>query len=108
MKFDRKQGERLYEALFPVAEECLRVLKPGGFALWFSAPRLAHKMTAALEDAGFEIRDIMACRYEGQAKAFTQDHFVRRCTDLSEEEKDVLIASMNGRKTRTPNRRWKR
>lgn len=37
--------------------ECLRVLKPGGHLLAFGAPRSYHRMTVAIEDAGFEIRD---------------------------------------------------
>jgi len=39
------------------ATECLRVLKPGGHLLAFSAPRMAHRLTSAVEDAGFEVRD---------------------------------------------------
>ena len=41
-------------------EEVLRVLKPGGYLLAFSAPRTYHRLTSGLEDAGFEIRDAMA------------------------------------------------
>ena len=37
--------------------EVLRVLKPGGHLLAFGAPRTYHRMTCAIEDAGFEIRD---------------------------------------------------
>jgi site-specific DNA-methyltransferase (adenine-specific) len=37
--------------------ECLRVLKPGGHLLAFSGSRTYHRMTCAVEDAGFEIRD---------------------------------------------------
>jgi hypothetical protein len=37
--------------------ECLRVLKPGGHLLAFSGTRTYHRMTCAIEDAGFEIRD---------------------------------------------------
>lgn len=37
--------------------ECLRVLKPGGHILAFSGSRTYHRMTVAIEDAGFEIRD---------------------------------------------------
>lgn len=37
--------------------ECLRVLKPGGYLLAFGATRTYHRMTVAIEDAGFEIRD---------------------------------------------------
>jgi site-specific DNA-methyltransferase (adenine-specific) len=39
------------------AAECLRILKPGGHILSFSAPRTYHRMATAFEDAGFEIRD---------------------------------------------------
>ncbi|MGA2452727.1 MAG: site-specific DNA-methyltransferase [Solirubrobacteraceae bacterium] len=39
------------------AAECLRVLRPGGHLLAFSAPRMSHRLTSAVEDAGFEIRD---------------------------------------------------
>jgi DNA modification methylase len=39
------------------ASECLRVLKPGGHLLAFSGSRTYHRMTVAIEDAGFEIRD---------------------------------------------------
>lgn len=41
-------------------EEALRVIKPGGYLLAFSAPRTYHRLTSGLEDAGFEIRDAMA------------------------------------------------
>jgi transcriptional regulator with XRE-family HTH domain len=37
--------------------ECFRVLKPGGHVLAFGGTRTHHRMTCAIEDAGFEIRD---------------------------------------------------
>jgi site-specific DNA-methyltransferase (adenine-specific) len=37
----------------------LRVLKPGGHLLAFGGTRTAHRMAAAIEDAGFEIRDML-------------------------------------------------
>jgi site-specific DNA-methyltransferase (adenine-specific) len=37
--------------------ECLRVLKPGGHILAFSAARTYHHLAITLESAGFEIRD---------------------------------------------------
>ena len=98
MKFTSQQGKDLYRFLLPVAEEWRRVLKPGGFVLCFSQPRLAHRTTAAIEDAGFEIRDLLAWRYEGQAKAFSQEHFIRK-SRLPEKEKQRRIAALNGRKT---------
>lgn len=41
-------------------EEALRVIKPGGYLLAFSATRTYHRLTSGLEDAGFEVRDCMA------------------------------------------------
>lgn len=38
-------------------QECLRVLKPGGHILAFSAARTYHHLAITLERAGFEIRD---------------------------------------------------
>ena len=44
-------------------KECLRVLKPGGHLLSFSGTRTYHRMTCNIEDAGFEIRDMIAWIY---------------------------------------------
>jgi len=45
------------------AAECLRVLKPGGHLLSFGGTRTYHRLTCAVEDAGFEIRDSIAWLY---------------------------------------------
>ena len=43
--------------------ECLRVLKPGGHLLAFAGTRTQHRMAVRIEDAGFEIRDLIAWVY---------------------------------------------
>ncbi|WP_151742752.1 MULTISPECIES: site-specific DNA-methyltransferase [unclassified Acinetobacter] len=43
--------------------ECLRVLKPGGHLLAFAGTRTHHRMACNIEDAGFEIRDMIAWIY---------------------------------------------
>ncbi|HBO3083395.1 DNA-methyltransferase [Pseudomonas aeruginosa] len=43
--------------------ECLRVLKPGGHLLAFAGTRTQHRMALRIEDAGFEIRDMIAWVY---------------------------------------------
>jgi DNA modification methylase len=43
--------------------ECLRVLKPGGHLIAFGGTRTYHRMTCAIEDAGFEIRDCIQWIY---------------------------------------------
>lgn len=45
------------------ATECLRVLKPGGHMLAFGGSRTWHRLSVAVEDAGFEIRDSIAWLY---------------------------------------------
>lgn len=43
--------------------ECLRVLKPGGYLLAFAGTRTQHRMAVRIEDAGLEIRDMIAWVY---------------------------------------------
>jgi DNA modification methylase len=45
------------------AEEAIRVLKPGGHLLSFGGTRSYHTMARAIEDAGFEIRDMLEWVY---------------------------------------------
>jgi len=43
--------------------QCLRILKPGGYLLAFAGTRTQHRMAVRIEDAGFEIRDMIAWVY---------------------------------------------
>lgn len=57
---------RKWDYAVPAVEvwaECLRVLKPGGYLLCFAGTRTQHRMTCNIEDAGFEIRDMIAWVY---------------------------------------------
>ena len=44
-------------------QQVLRVLKPGGHLLAFAGTRTQHRMAVRIEDAGFEIRDMIAWVY---------------------------------------------
>ena len=44
-------------------KECLRVLRPGGHLLSFSGTRTYHMMAIRIENAGFEIRDMVSWIY---------------------------------------------
>ena len=101
MKFDPKQGRRLQAFMTAIGREFFRVLKPGAFALVFSQPRLAPRMGVALEDAGFEMRDMYAWRYtrKCQAKAARQEHWIERQADWSRLQKDTAKKKLGGRKT---------
>ena len=98
MKFDPKQGHDLQSFLTPIAMEWIRVMRPGGFCLVFSQNRLVHRTAISLEDAGFEIRDVLLWKYEGQPKAFTQEHFIKK-RNIPNDEKERLIRKLGGRKT---------
>ena len=45
------------------AEAVWRVLKPGAHAVVCASPRMGHRVTCGLEDAGFEIRDSLLWLY---------------------------------------------
>ncbi len=60
--------ENFYKQIF---KECLRVCKPGAPLLAFSGTRTQHKLVAALESAGWEIRDNLYWIYgSGFPKSF--------------------------------------
>lgn len=98
MKFSPKQGIELQKFMEKVSAEVYRVLKPGAFFLCFSQGRLYHRMALAIEEQGFEIRDQLIWRREGQAKAFSQDHFVDKMK-IPDSQKQVIKDSLSGRKT---------
>jgi len=79
MRFDPEQGRNLQRWYAVVSEKVFRVLKPGGFYLSFSSPRLAHRMAVAVEDAGFHVRDVFIWLHkEGRAKGFSLRRFAQR------------------------------
>lgn len=53
-----------------------RVLKPGAHLLAFGGPRTFHRMTCAIEDAGFEIRDCLSWLFGG---GFPKSHNLCDC-----------------------------
>ena len=99
MKFDKNQSTRLQAFMNPIAKEFYRILKPGGFCIVFSQARLYHAMAMSIDVAGFEIRDMLVWKYEGQAKAFSQSHFIKKDKHLSAAQKAALIAELEGYKT---------
>ena len=46
-----------------VWRECLRVLKSGGHLVAFGGTRTVHRIACAIEDSGFEIRDMISWLY---------------------------------------------
>ena len=99
MKFKKEQGKEFYSWYFKISEEFLRVLKPGGFFFSFSSPRLYHRMTCAIDDAGFEIRDCFIWLYtQNQPKAMSLHHFINKM-DKTKKEKEEFNKNFKGWKT---------
>jgi len=66
--------------------ECLRVLKHGGHLLAFAGTRTQHRMAVRIEDAGFEIRDMIAWVYgSGFPKSMDVSKAIDKM-DASEEQ----------------------
>lgn len=72
-----------------VWKECLRVLKPGGHLLAFAGTRTQHRMAVRIEDAGFEIRDMIAWCY---STGFPKSMDVSKQIDQQEKHRWVKIS----------------
>ena len=68
-------------------KEVFRVLKEGGYLLSFSGTRTQHRMAVNIEDAGFEIRDMIAWVF---GSGFPKSHNIGKAVDkLRGNEREV-------------------
>lgn len=72
----------------PWAQECLRVLKPGGHLLAFGGTRTWHRLAVAVEDAGFEVRDSIAWLY---GSGFPKSLDVSKAIDKAAGAKRLIV-----------------
>ena len=74
--------------------ECLRVLRPGGHLLAFAGTRTQHRMAVRIEDAGFEIRDMIAWVY---GSGFPKSLNIGKAVDkLQGNEREFVGVDRNG------------
>lgn len=52
-------GDNFIERMREIFAECLRVMKPGAHGLVWALPKTSHWTATALEQAGFEVRDVV-------------------------------------------------
>jgi len=77
-----------------VWQECLRVLKPGGHLLSFAGTRTQHRMAVRIEDAGFEIRDMIAWVY---GSGFPKSLDVSKAIDKAAGAEREVVGAGKGR-----------
>ncbi len=81
------QGQiNFYNWMLIWAKAMLRITKPGGFLLCFGGTRTYHRLTCAIEDAGWEIRDCMMWLY---GSGFPKSHNISKAIDKAKGVKPV-------------------
>jgi DNA modification methylase len=91
-----KEGRWFQEWSEEWAKEAYRVLKPGGYILSFCAPRMYHRMTSGIEDAGFEIRDQLMWVF---GSGFPKSHNIGKAVDkLEGNEREVVGSKIHSQK----------
>ncbi len=61
-------------------DKCYEVLKPGGYLLAFGGSRTFHRIAVAIEDAGFEIRDVIMWVY---GSGFPKSHDISKALEAT-------------------------
>ena len=99
MKFDKNQVKQLYDFYLDLSKILFDKLKPGGYFLSFSSPRLYHAVAMSCELAGFEIRDMINWTYtQTMPKGMSVTHVIKKMK-ISESEKKKLINEYSDFKT---------
>jgi len=78
--------------------ECLRVLKPGGHLLAFSGTRTYHRMAVAIEDAGFEVRDMIEWVY---GSGFPKSLNIGKVVDKLQGNEREVVGTTNSKGIRS-------
>ena len=73
--------------------ECLRVLKPGGYLLSFGGTRTYHRMAVAIEDAGFEVRDMIEWVY---GSGFPKSLNIGKAVDKLQGNEREVVGTVRG------------
>lgn len=104
LAFDSDRGGRTQWIAWmkEIMQECLRVMKPGAHGLVWALPRTSHWTATALEDAGFEVRDIVNHIF---GSGFPKSHNVSKAIDkMQGAEREVVgpnkFSHLNGKENK--------
>lgn len=99
MKFDKDQVKKLYEFYLELSKILIKKIKPGGYFLSFSSPRLYHSIAMGCELAGFEIRDMINWVYtQSMSKGMSVNHIIEKM-DKTKDEKERIKKEYENFKT---------
>ncbi len=101
--WDKDRGGRVawITWMASILSECLRVMKPGAHGLVWALPRTSHWTATALEDAGFEIRDVVTHLF---GTGFPKSLDVSKALDKAAgAEREITGPKSTYRKPQTPN-----
>ena len=73
--------------------DILKLLKPGGHLLAFSGSRTYHRMAVAIEDAGFEIRDMIEWVY---GSGFPKSLNIGKAVDKLQGNEREVVGTVRG------------
>ncbi len=76
--FSLDSNKRFQQWFTVWAAECLRIAKPGAIMLCFGGTRTYHRLTCAIEDAGWQIRDCVMWLY---GSGFPKSHNISKVID---------------------------
>jgi site-specific DNA-methyltransferase (adenine-specific) len=94
-EWDRDKGGKAdwIQWMQSVADQCLRVIKPGGHALVWAIPRTSHWTGAAWEDAGWQPRDKI---YHVFGSGFPKSLDVSKAIDKAARAEREVVGSKLG------------
>jgi len=100
---DKGGREHWVKWMSEVMRECLRVMKPGAHGLVWALPRTSHWTATALEDAGFEVRDVITHLF---GNGFPKGLDISKAIDKANGEKRLVVGEVKktqsfGRNTAT-------
>lgn len=102
-EWDRDKGGRdsWIAWMTDVMAECYRVLKPGAHGLVWAIPRTSHWTATALENAGFEVRDVITHLF---GSGFPKSLNISKAIDKAAgAEREVVGKKSTYRKPQAPN-----
>lgn len=94
---DKGGREHWIAWLKEVMQECLRVMKPGAHGFVWAIPRTSHWTATALEDAGFEVRDICTHIF---GSGFPKSHNISKAIDKAAGAEREVVGKSNRHNSR--------